>query len=208
MTCRPVKADIHQLNRISYDRREFAPPARVYISMSASSASSGLGFRPAGMILNTGWIEHTGGDFYFYKEGFTDSVGRIIEAIDLERLEVAAALGVSARTMLQMSLDAGFIGTADLQKGEIAAAWRESRMPSGIKSPSTMMDRYILEDVSYGLVPISEFARLVDVPTPTIDAVVHLASLATGISLREVGLTLERMGLSGVSQPDLLKFLG
>ena len=81
-------------------------------------------------------------------------------------------------------------------------------MPSGIKSPSTMMDRYILEDVSYGLVPISEFARLVDVPTPTIDAVVHLASLATGISLREVGLTLERMGLSGVSQPDLLKFLG
>src|SRR5688572_20599846 len=50
---------------------------------------------PAVTLLNTGLLERTGGDFLFYEEGVTESVGRLIEAVDLERQAIAAALGVS-----------------------------------------------------------------------------------------------------------------
>jgi opine dehydrogenase len=158
---------------------------------------------PTGMVMNAGWIEHTAGDFYFYREGFTESIGRVAESIDRERMQIADSLGVHTRTMLEISRDMGFIGDADLQKGNVSEAWRGSTLPAGIRSPTTLMDRYILEDVSYGLVPISEFGRLMNVPTLTIDAVIHLSSLATGVPLREVGLTLERMGLADVQVEDL-----
>src|SRR5215831_525531 len=34
-------------------------------------------FHPEGMIMNAGWIQHTNGNFLFYREGFTDAVGRV-----------------------------------------------------------------------------------------------------------------------------------
>lgn len=35
---------------------------------------------------------HTQGDFYFYEEGFTPAVGRLLEAIDRERIALENAL--------------------------------------------------------------------------------------------------------------------
>ena len=50
---------------------------------------------PAVTLLNAGLLERTHGDFLFYEEGATEAVGRIIEAVDNERLAIAAALGVT-----------------------------------------------------------------------------------------------------------------
>ena len=43
---------------------------------------------PAGMLGNAGWIEKTGGDFLYYREGITPSIGAWIDALDEERLEI------------------------------------------------------------------------------------------------------------------------
>ena len=53
------------------------------------------------------------------------------------------------------------------------------------------------------LVPMSELARLAGVPTPTMDALISLASIARGVDFRSAGLTLARMGLAGVSTTDV-----
>jgi opine dehydrogenase len=45
------------------------------------------------------------------------------------------------------------------------------------------------------------------VPTPTIDALVQLASLAVGVDYRRNGLTLEKLGIAGKSPAELLKFV-
>jgi len=50
---------------------------------------------PAVTLLNAGLLERTGGGFLFYEEGVTESVGRLIEAVDNERLAIAHALGVT-----------------------------------------------------------------------------------------------------------------
>ena len=51
---------------------------------------------PAGMIGNAGWIEKTGGDFLYYREGITPAIGAWIDAVDQERLEIVRRLGLQA----------------------------------------------------------------------------------------------------------------
>ncbi len=58
-------------------------------------------FHPALVILNTGWIENTHGDYQFYIDGVTPSVARILEALDRERVTVASSIGIRARTALE-----------------------------------------------------------------------------------------------------------
>ena len=89
----------------------------------------------------------------------------------------------------------------------IARACDESTPNRAIKAPSSLDHRYIHEDVGYGLVPMAELGRLAGVATPTIDALVRLASLALGIDYWRDGLTLERLGLAGKSPAELARLV-
>jgi len=161
-------------------------------------------FHPPGMLMNTGWIEHTQGGFLFYAEGVTESVGRAVSAIDRERMAVAAALGVPARTFLDIFCAAGLTTEAARDSGSVARACRESAPNRTLRSPPSLRHRYVDEDVGFGLVAFSALGRLAGVPTPVIDAHVTLAAAATGTDFWDTGLTLERMGLAAVRREDLL----
>jgi opine dehydrogenase len=164
-------------------------------------------FHPEGMIMNAGWIQHTNGNFLFYREGFTDAVGRVTAAVDRERMAVAKALGVPAAPFLDIFHAAGLTTTAARDSGDISRACRESEPNRTIKAPSSLDHRYMHEDVGYGLVPIAALGRLAGVATPTIDALVRIASLAAGIDYAREGLTLERLGIAGMSVAELKDFV-
>jgi opine dehydrogenase len=164
-------------------------------------------FHAPGMLLNAGWIEDTGGDFLFYREGITPAVGRVIAAVDRERLAVAGALGVPSASFLENFWQAGLTTKAAAESGDIARACRESEPNRSIKSPPSLDHRYIHEDVGYGLVPFAAFGDLAGTDTPTIDAIVHLCSRLMGIPFSETGLTLEKMGLTGLTPADLDRFV-
>jgi opine dehydrogenase len=164
-------------------------------------------FHPPGMIMNAGWIEHTGGDFLFYKEGMTESIGRVTGAVDAERVAVAKALGVPHVTFLDAFFNAGLTTKAARDSGNIARACKESAPNATIKAPSSLNHRYVHEDVGYGLVPIAALGRLAGVPTPTIDSLVHIVGLAVGIDYAREGLTLEKLGLAGKTPVELVKFV-
>jgi opine dehydrogenase len=164
-------------------------------------------FHPEGMIMNAGWIQHTAGAFLFYREGFTDAVGRVTAAVDAERIAIAKALGVPAVPFIDVFYEAGLTTEAARDSGDISRACRESGPNKTIKSPSSLDHRYVHEDVGYGLVPIAALGELAGVATPTIDALVQLASLAVGVDYRRDGLTLDKLGLAGKSPAELLKFV-
>jgi opine dehydrogenase len=164
-------------------------------------------FHPEGMIMNAGWIQHSGGDFLFYREGFTDAVGRVTAAVDAERLAVAGALGIPATPFIELFYQAGLTSRAARDSRDISRACRESEPNRTIKSPASLDHRYMHEDVGYGLVPIAALGRLAGVATPTIDALVHISGLAVGIDYARSGLTLERLGLAGKSPSELLRFV-
>ena len=183
---------------------EIIPAANV---LESAFGNLNAVFHPPGMLMNAGWIESTGGDFMFYRDGITPAVGRVTAAVDEERRAVARALGIPTISFLQAFYEAGATTQEALASGDIARACRESAPNATIKCPSSLEDRYIHEDVGTGLVPMAALGRLVGVPTPTIDALIDLAGLALGIDFRESGLTLEALGIAGMTPADLLRFV-
>jgi opine dehydrogenase len=160
---------------------------------------------PAGMIGNAGWIEQTGGDFYYYREGITPTIAAWIEEVDEERLEIVSRLGLKPLRFVDIFYQAGLASVDARASGSVYRAINESEPNRTIKSPPTLDHRYIKEDVGYGLVPMAEIGKLLGVKTPVIDALITLASVATGTDFRTEGLTLEKMGLAGVRAEDLAK---
>lgn len=164
-------------------------------------------FHVPGMVMNAGWIEDTGGDFLFYREGITPAVGRVTESVDDERLAVARALGVPSASFLENFYQAGLTTKEAMESGDISRACVESEPNKAIRSPPSLDHRYMHEDVGYGLVPFAGFGDLAGVETPTIDALVHVSSKLMGLDFARDGLTLERMGLAGLDPADLARFV-
>jgi opine dehydrogenase len=164
-------------------------------------------FHPPGMIMNAGWLQHTGGDFLFYREGFTDAIGRVTAAVDAERLSVAKGLGVPAQPFVDLFYQAGLTTEGARDSGSISRACLESEPNRTIKSPSALDHRYLHEDVGYGLVPIAALGRLAGIATPVIDALIRIASIAVGINYGRDGLTLDKLGVVGKSPAELLQFV-
>jgi len=162
---------------------------------------------PAGMLGNAGWIESTGGDFLYYREGITPSISAWIEEVDRERLEIVRLLGLKPVRFVDIFHQAGLTSEDARASGSIYRAIKESEPNKTIKSPSSLDHRYIKEDVGYGLVPMAEIARLLSVKTPVMDALVTLASTALRTDFRTEGLTLEKMGLAGVQPENLPQIL-
>jgi opine dehydrogenase len=194
--------------------RLFAALKPVYpeIALVSSVLETGLSnmnaiFHPPGMLMNAGWIEATDGNFLFYKEGMTEAVGRVVSAVDAERLAVARALQVPARPFLEAFHRAGLTTEAAMRSGSVARACKESAPNATLKSPASLDHRYVHEDVGYGLVPMAALGRLAGVATPVIDAHVALFSHATGIDYAASGLTLDKLGLAGLAPADLARFV-
>jgi len=164
-------------------------------------------FHVPGMVMNAGWIEDTAGDFLFYAEGITPAVGRVVAAVDAERMAVAQALGVPTASFLENFYQAGLTTREAMASGDISRACKESAPNAAIKSPPTLDHRYMHEDVGYGLVPFAAFGDLAGVDTPTIDALVHVASKMMDIDYAATGLTLDGMGLAGVAADGLARFV-
>jgi opine dehydrogenase len=162
---------------------------------------------PAGMLGNTGWIEKSGGDFYYYREGITPSIAAWIEEVDRERLEIVKRLGLEPFRFVDIFYQAGLTSEQARASGSIYRAIHESEPNRTIKSPAILDHRYLKEDVGYGLVPMAEIGRLLDIKTPVIDALITLASVVNRTDYRKEGLTVEKMGLAGIRPENLGKFL-
>jgi opine dehydrogenase len=162
---------------------------------------------PAGILGNAGWIEKTGGDFLYYREGITPAIGAWIDAIDRERLEIVRLLGIEPLRFVDIFHQAGLTTDEARDSGSAYQAIHESEPNFTIKSPPSLDHRYIKEDVGYGLVPMADVGKLLGVKTPVMDALITLASTALGVDFRKEGLTLEKMGLTGVSADQLPSIL-
>jgi opine dehydrogenase len=157
---------------------------------------------PAGMLGNAGWIEKTGGNFLWYREGVTPTIGAWIDAVDRERVEIARQVGMHAHSFVEIFYQAGLTTDSGRASGSAYQAIRESEPNFTIKSPPTLDHRYVREDVGYGLVPMAAIGELLRVKTPVIDALITLASAALGENFRCTGLTLDKMGLAGIRREE------
>ncbi len=162
---------------------------------------------PPGMVCNAGWIEHSRGGFRYYFEGTTPAVARVIEQVDGERMAILTRLGLTGRSFIEAFYAHGYTTKAAWQTQSVYRAFQESEPNKPRPAPDSLQHRYIEEDVPYGLVPMTAFARLAGVATPVIDALITLASSLMGTDYRRAGRNEERMGLNGRTLPQLLRWV-
>ena len=154
---------------------------------------------PAVTLTNTARIEQTGGDFLFYEEGVSDATGRLIEALDNERIAIGSKLGIRVVPDPELAMRQGYMLADDY--GE---AYRKAPGFLGIGAQPQLDHRYLNEDVGYGLVFLSKLGRQVDIETPTIDAVIQVTSVLMAHDYADEAVrTPESIGIAELSAAEL-----
>jgi len=92
-----------------------------------------------------------------------------------------------------------------LQKKTLSESLRQSPIhgDSAFPAPASINTRYLNEDLPFGLSPWSSIGRMWDVPTPTVDAVIRIASIMTDVDYFTEGLTVDDLGITGMTPEDV-----
>jgi opine dehydrogenase len=159
-------------------------------------------FHPALTLLNAGWIESTNGDYQFYIDGVTPSVSRVLEVLDRERVTVASALGLRARTGLEW-LQMAYDTTGQ----DLYEAIHNQPGYYGIKAPSTLNHRYIFEDVPMSLVPIASLGERFGVSVRGMESIIRLACIIHRTDYKRRGRTVDKLGIARLSVSELTRYV-
>src|SRR6266481_7368302 len=160
----------------------------------------------ANCVANAGKIDR-GEAYKFYAEGVTPSVARLYQAINAERVAVAAALGASVPNLEDWFERTYGVRGANLSETCQLLTTNSDGPYQATGTPSAWTHKYIAEDVPVGLTPMSALGVAASVPTPAIDAVILLAQTLAGRDLAGEARTLERMGLAGMDAEQIRQTL-
>jgi opine dehydrogenase len=128
-------------------------------------------------------------------------VARILEALDRERVTVAAALGIRARTGL------GWLKMAyDANGANLYEAIHNQPGYRGIKAPPTLSHRYITEDVPMSLVPIAALGQRYGVQVRAMDSIIRQACIVHQTDYWRRGRTLDKLGIEQLSVDEIVRY--
>lgn len=113
-------------------------------------------------------------------ENFTSSGVQLAEALDVERLTIAAAYGAQTRT-LQRHYALSYAVT----EANVATMAREiSAAGSRTLGPRTLNHRYLVEDMPYGLAFFERLASLAGIDVPIMNSAISLLEVMGRIDIR------------------------
>lgn len=175
-----------------------AAPTAVYTGFTNANAM----LHVANCVANAGKIDR-GEAYKFYAEGVTPSVARLYQAINAERVAVAAAYGASVPTLQDW-----FEGVYDVRGADLSETCRLLTTNSdgpyqATGTPNSWTHKYIAEDVPVGLMPMCALGAAAGIATPAIDAVIRLATILAGDNFAATARTLDRMGLAGMDAAQI-----
>ena len=162
----------------------------------------GAVFHPALTLLNAGRIESTMGEFQFYIDGVTPAVGRVLEVLERERVTVASAVGIRARTALEWLKMA-----YDTTGVDLTEAIHNQPGYRGIMAPRTLTHRYLFEDVPMSLVPMVALGQRYGVSVRGMDAIIRLACFIHRTDYWRRGRSLPKLGVEQWSVGELTRYV-
>ncbi|AZO28600.1 MULTISPECIES: NAD/NADP octopine/nopaline dehydrogenase family protein [unclassified Mesorhizobium] len=129
----------------------------------------------------------------------TPAVGRLIEALDAERLAIASHFGIAVRTVKEH-----FSLSFHVPMGTVSEMNQEmDRQGRGGFGPTTIESRYILEDVPFGLLPTALLGKITGNPAILHESGISILSAAYGRDLKAGNDILPALGIEGMSDVDL-----
>ena len=163
---------------------------------------------PPMVLFNAGRIEASGGKGWnLYADGATESVAKIMLSMDEERMAVLKLIS-SDGIPIKDSFET-FYAKYSLGKKTLSETLRQSPIHGNpaFPAPSSVDTRYINEDLPFGLVPWALFGRMWGVLTPTIDAIIQIASIMLNVDYFQKGLTAEDLGIQDMEPQNVKAIL-
>lgn len=158
-------------------------------------------------LLNTAWWEKTQGDLSFYEDLISPGVGRVLDAQDKEKIMIGRRLGLELlpgpEIEIRIYSQFGVRGKTFYEVETTMESHKAWRPRVRLNDPTNI----IWEDIPYGLVPMSSLGDLLGVPTPTVDALIHIASLVNEVDYWKMGLTVEKLGLNDMTAKQILNYV-
>lgn len=149
---------------------------------------------PVPTIMNLSCVEN-GHDFVLYDDGFTTPVLKCMDAIDMEKRRICRALGFRDISMDDIYREFNPLGPF----------YRTKRPRTDYRG--LILDRFIDEDVHYGLVLLASVGRWIGSHAPIAEAFIDLASTIYGKNFKEGGRTVETLGLPEPNSLLIQKYL-
>ena len=142
------------------------------------------------------------GEVWAQSQNVTSTVGRLLEALDKERLAIAAAVGVQVRTIFEH-----FHLSFHIKKDSIANM-NQAIFDNGSSAfgPKTTDSRYVLEDVPFGLVPTAMLGQLVGKPAVLHEAGIVLMGGLYGRDFMQENDLIQALNLDEMSLAELKDF--
>jgi opine dehydrogenase len=134
----------------------------------------------------------------------TPTIGRLLEALDQERLQIAHALpnGVQVKTIFEHFSQSFHVPIADSISDMCTAIYQAG---NDVHGPNTADSRYVTEDVPFGLVPTIVLGRLVGRPTPLHEAGVQIMSAMYGRDFFQENDLLQALRLEQYTLEELVE---
>lgn len=164
----------------------------VYLSpvVEAALHNTNLIVHTVGAIMSIPRVEKTEGDYYMYKEVFTSSVWRILEALETEKMNVMEKLGCKRVSYVDACK---YRNTLDDTRDAKEVFYWYADMPNPLQGPIAVDSRFISEDVPQGLVLLETLGLKYKIDTPICTSLIELASAALDRDLRIEGRTVDNV---------------
>lgn len=156
---------------------------------------------PGTATLNMGLIESRNGNFFFYKEGMSTSVGKVLDKIDEERLNIGKELDLNLLSFPD-------IGYALYNVKSVSAHDFAIKTPGhNTLAPKSSHDRYIVEDTPYLLVPVSELGKLLGVSCNCMESIINIDNIYNDSDYHQTGRNLEKLGIENKTADEIINYV-
>lgn len=180
-------------------------PAESVLETSVNNVGGVV--HPAAMLLNTAALERSaaGEDVRFYKHQVNRHIASLVmEKVDRERVAIGRAVGLGdVWTILDW-----YRASYGVEGESLYEVLQKHPYYAGFHSPTHLLGyNHIPDEVPNSLVPLASLGADLDVPTPTIDALVDLACVMTDVDWWSEGRTVASLGLGGMTAGEMREFV-
>lgn len=177
---------------------QFTP---AYNVLQTSVDAPGLIIHPISTLLNMSRIEQIG-PYRNSHYDITPSVANIMEAIDRERMEIARTLCYETYSFMENMQIMYKVKSDNVYDTMYHISAHNVQM-----APGDLHHRYVTEDVPFGLVTVASMGKMLGIPTPGMDAIITIASMANREYYWVKGRTVETLGLTDMSLQELIDYV-
>ncbi|MEQ8188185.1 MAG: NAD/NADP octopine/nopaline dehydrogenase family protein [Candidatus Eremiobacterota bacterium] len=177
---------------------QFCP---AYNVLQTSVDAPGLIIHPISTLMNMSRIEQIG-PYRNSHYDITPSVARVMDAVDKERMAIASTLCYETYSFIETMQIMYKVKAENVYDTMYQISAHNVQM-----APENLKHRYITEDIPYGLVTLASLGKMLRIPTPGIEAIVNIASMANGEDYWNSGRTMKKMGLSDMSLMELIDYV-